>query len=106
MPGPYTHWESTKRLFKQLFIWAIVFVGGMALLVYWFTPEKERLAQQYNVSQDAVIIEPKPHGCDFTDAPLGEKHCHYQKVVDTDKACPAPDCRVTSVYVHWRKVEE
>jgi hypothetical protein len=21
MPGPYTHWESTKQVFKQLFVW-------------------------------------------------------------------------------------
>jgi hypothetical protein len=56
MPGPYPHWENTKRLFKQLFIWAIVFVGGMGLLVYWFTPEKERLAQQYHVTRKCLTV--------------------------------------------------
>ena len=24
---------------------------------------------------------PKPHGCGFNDAPLGDKHCHYDKHV-------------------------
>ena len=106
MPGPYPHWENTKRLFKQLFLWAFAFVVGAMLLIYWTTPEKQRLARQYHVSQDAVTIEPKPHGCDFADAPLGEKHCHYEKVVDTYKACSAPDCPVGAVSVYWRKVEE
>jgi hypothetical protein len=54
MPGPYTHWESTKSLFKKLFVWGIVIIGGLWLLAYWLTPEKERLAQEYCISQDAV----------------------------------------------------
>jgi len=43
-------------------------------------------------------------GCDFYDAPLGNKHRHYEKQVDTVKDCP--DCKVTAVYVSWRKIEE
>jgi hypothetical protein len=69
-------------------------------------PEKDRLELQYHVSQDNIVIEPKPHGCDFDDAPLGNKHCHFEKHVDVERACPGPDCRVTSVYVSWRKVDE
>jgi hypothetical protein len=75
-------------------------------LAYWLTPEKERLAQQYRLSQDGVIIEPKPHGCAFDDVPLGNKYCHFEKKVDVERACPATDCRVTSVYVSWQKEED
>jgi hypothetical protein len=106
MAGPYPHWENTKKLFKQIFVWAVAIGGGLMLLIDLLTPEKERLADQYHVSQDAVVVEPKPHGCDFDDAPLGNKHCHFEKVVTTEKACPSPSCRVTSVYVGWRRVEE
>jgi hypothetical protein len=87
-------------------VWLFVLISGFAILAYWFTSEKDRLAGQYHVSQDAVVIEPKPHGCAFDDAPLGNKHCHYEEVIDTEKACPDPSCRVTSVYVSWRRVEE
>lgn len=92
------------RLIRGILIWGFVLICGFALLVYWLTPEKERLASKYRVSQDHVVIEPKPHGCDFEDAPLGSKHCHYERVVDAERECPS--CRVTSVYVSWRKVEE
>ena len=73
---------------------------------YWMTPERDRLASKYGIAKENVIIDPKPHGCDFDDAPLGNKHCHYEKVVEPERACPGPDCRVTGVYVSWRKVEE
>jgi hypothetical protein len=68
--------------------------------------EQERLAKQYNVSAAKVVVVPEPHGCDFEDAPLGNKHCHYEKVVDVERACPSPNCQVTNVYESWKKVEE
>lgn len=30
---------------------------------------------------DKVIIEKKPHDCEFSAAPLGDKNCHYEKVM-------------------------
>jgi hypothetical protein len=86
--------------------WAGIFLALVAGAFYWLTPEQDKLAAEYHIPKANVIIEPKPYGCDFDDAPLGNKHCHYEKIVDTEKACPGPDCRVTSVYVSWRKVEE
>jgi hypothetical protein len=89
-----------------------LFVLGIAVIViglviyYWFTPEVDHLAEQYKVSKDKVIIQPKPHGCDFDDAPLGNKHCHYEKSVDVERTCPGPNCQAIAVYVLWRKVEE
>jgi hypothetical protein len=94
------------RLIRGIFIWGVAIICGIMLLVYWLTPEQERLSNQYRISQDKVVIEPKPHGCDFDDAPLGNKHCHYEKQVDVGRACGTPSCKVTGVYVSWRKVEE
>jgi hypothetical protein len=91
---------------KLMVLGGVIAFGVYAANQNWFTPEKDRLAEQYGVTQDKVIIEPKPHGCEFDDAPLGNKHCHYEKTVDAVKACPEPNCRVASVYVSWRKVEE
>jgi hypothetical protein len=99
-------WREVGRTLFKAIVWGVVIVGGMIGVGYWLTPEVDRLAEQYHVSKDKIIIEPKPHGCDFDDAPLGNKHCHYEKAVDVERACPGPGCRVTAVYESWRKVEE
>lgn len=40
----------------------------------------------YSITEDApidkVTVEKKPHDCEFSAAPLGEKNCHYEKIVD------------------------
>jgi hypothetical protein len=97
---------GVKEFLGKLSIVAGLVVASLLVVEYWFVPEKVRLAKDYGVPQDKVVIEPKPHGCDYDDAPLGNKHCHYEKIVDTEKACPAQDCRITRVYVKWRRVEE
>jgi hypothetical protein len=83
-----------------------MFSGRQLFGIYWFTPEEQKLADEYHVAKQNVIIEPKPHGCDFGDAPLGNKHCHYEKSVDVSQKCPQAGCAATAVYVTWRKVEE
>jgi hypothetical protein len=98
--------DKLGQTLGKLLVWGVVIVGGLLAAEHWFTPEKQRLAQEYNIPQDRVFILAKPHGCDFDDAPLGNKHCYFEKQVNTVKECPAPDCRVTAVYVTWRKVEE
>jgi hypothetical protein len=72
-----------------------------AVMSNW--PEKQRLANEYKVSQDQVFIEPQPHGCDFDDAPLGNKYCHFKKVLSTVKD---EQGKVTAVYVTWEKVQD
>jgi hypothetical protein len=58
-------------------------VAAIAYGVYYFffMPDKDRLSGKYNVPIERVDAPPKPHGCDFDDAPLGNKHCHYDKHV-------------------------
>ena len=98
-------YEQIGRTLGSLFVLGIVVVV-IAVIITWFTPEADQLARQHHVSKDKVIIQPQPHGCDFDDAPLGNKHCHYQKSVDVERTCPGPNCEATAVYVSWRKVEE
>jgi hypothetical protein len=104
-PRPSPWYEQIGRTLGSLFVLGIVVVI-IAVIITWFTPEAEQLAGQYHVSKDKVVIQPKPHGCDFDDAPLGNKHCHYEKSMDVERDCPSSDCRVLAVYVSWRKVEE
>jgi hypothetical protein len=104
--GQRQSWKELGRTLSNLLVWGVVLVLGLLLVAYWLTPEADRLADQYHVSKDKIVIEAKSHGCDFNDAPLGNKHCHYEKSVDVARACPGTDCQVTAVYVSWRKVEE
>lgn len=103
--GRSTWYEEIGQRLRDLFVLGIVLVI-IGFAIYWFQPEADRLAEQYHVSKDKVIIEPKPHGCDFDDAPLGNKHCHYEKSVDVQRECSRPDCQAVAVYVSWRKIEE
>ena len=98
----YPLWEATKSLFK-----AFAWFGALFFCMYWMgyflTPETQQLAEKYHVSQDAVFIAPKPLGCDFDDAPVGNKYCHFKRkegVARDDQG------NVTAVYVTWRKVQE
>jgi hypothetical protein len=102
----YTHWESTKSLYLGLLVRLVFIIVAIYVVWYWITPEKERIALKYMISKDAVVVEPKPHGCAFDDAPLGDKHCHYERIVDVQRECPQAGCRATGVYVHWERVEE
>jgi hypothetical protein len=87
----------------------IVVFGGLALCglivaIDWLRPEREKLAEEYSIPVSKVIIDEKPHGYDFDDAPLGNKHCHFEKEITPMRECAT--CPVTSVYVNWRKVAE
>jgi|HubBroStandDraft_2_1064218.scaffolds.fasta_scaffold48379_3 hypothetical protein len=106
MPGPYPYWEKLKTDVKKLFWSVAAIVLGLWALSYWLTPEKQRIAAHYKISEDHVVIDPEPHGCSFTDAPLGDKHCHYEQVVSVTMACPAPDCLNVGVHISWKRVEQ
>ena len=98
----YPLWEATKSLSKASG-WMGALFFGMYWMGYFLTPEEQHLAQKYHVSQDAVFIAPKPHGCDLEEAPPGNKHCHFDRneVVIRDN-----QGKITAVSVTWEKVQE
>jgi hypothetical protein len=73
---------------------------------------------------EQVIVDPRPHNCEWLTAPLGSKHCHYDPVVrsvrtsvtDKGEAVVSYDEGETShanafsetpgIYVSWQKIEE
>ncbi len=112
-PKPEAKFQRVVKGIKHAVQSLIVVTAlGLALIVAGlliseiFKPEKEKLAEQYNISPEHVTIEPKPHGCDFNDAPLGEKHCHFRENVFTIRECDNPTCRVREVVASWKKVSE
>jgi len=62
---------------------ALVVLAAIGFGIYYvfFMSDSEQLSSKYNVPVERVTAPPKPHGCAFSDAPLGDKHCHYDKHV-------------------------
>jgi hypothetical protein len=46
-------------------------------------------ALKYDVNYTQVTIEKKPHDCEWSAAPIGEKNCHYERVISTVLTRPA-----------------
>lgn len=74
------------------FIEGVKVLAGLGLfiwLVFWTPPwlsdtnlfTKVQYALQYGFRLDAITVEKKPHDCEYSTAPLGAKHCHYDAVV-------------------------
>lgn len=74
----------------------------LAVVIWWLSPDKPHYAIFYSVDMDRVFVQPRPSDCDFMHAPLGDKGCHYEKVVTTEKGYN----RTTAVYVSWSKVKD
>jgi hypothetical protein len=54
------------------------------LIPSWFNSawhSKLRYSLQYDVPQDKITMQSKLHDCNFFAAPLGEKHCDYERTV-------------------------
>jgi hypothetical protein len=89
--------------------WGFVLVA-IAACSYWLGPGVYSI--KYAVSADKIYVDPKPADCDFWHAPVGNKQCHYQKVViarhakDMRKIHPGesdPNERFDSVLISWVK---
>src|SRR5215471_10639330 len=97
----------------RLALWGIVIVSAFSVAVHFLTPGKYpvppgkyRLALKYGVTEEQVFLDAKPPGCDFTDSPLGDKHCHFEQSVYLERECLTPNCPVKSVHVTWHKVRD
>ena len=73
-------------LWIAAFVAPIVVAVGPPLLA-WLAPEAEWSYRWQNALDselaDAVVtVAHQPHDCEFLTAPLGSKHCHYERHVD------------------------
>jgi hypothetical protein len=57
-------------------------LGGLFLIGYMMHGDAYWYSITAGAPIDKVTIEKKPHDCEFSAAPLGEKNCHYEKIVD------------------------
>jgi hypothetical protein len=98
-------------------VFFLIVVGIVAYYVF-FAPDTETLANKYHIPAERIYVQPKPHGCAYNDAPLGDKHCDYKKHItvyskdglviekDGNRTGQCPSCAVWNVEETWEKVEE
>jgi hypothetical protein len=117
----------------------VTVIGWMLIGVFlWNLPgiiwhAKWRYALGYGVNSDKVTVDSLPHDCAFLAAPLGEKYCHYERVISTIRWATStsgnpiaswdegktwtvftPDAgtrvprydTVQEVYIAWKKVDD
>jgi hypothetical protein len=62
-------------------------IGIICIGIYlWSLPgqlwhSKWRYSAAYGVLESEVYVQDPPHDCTFLAAPLGEKYCHYERIV-------------------------
>jgi len=60
---------------------------GIFAVIYWADAiDKAWYAATYTVFPDHVYMDSKPPDCDFMQAPLGRKGCHYEAEVSASNA--------------------
>jgi|SRR5665213_1893736 len=96
-------------------VWLCIaaFLGFVVFILYG--PAQMRYATLYSVNADQVHVADTPHGCDFTDVPLGNKHCHFEhdiNLVHADGGISSENdtfkysSPVVGVNVDWTRVAE
>jgi hypothetical protein len=107
-------WNTeTKEKFKNYFLGvSTIVVVPMVLLIVidpyvstLFPESAWAYAMQYNTESQYVVMDSKPHDCEFFKAPIGNKYCHFDRTVTTQKGDEGVNHRVL-VYVNWNKVSE
>ena len=64
-----------------LAILVLIFVGFgyYRLKECRFSPRVIWYAVEYGAEPSDIYIEPKPHDCDWEEAPKGNKECHFER---------------------------
>lgn len=88
-----------------LVLTAVLFVIFGSYLTTMFPQSPWAYAIQYNTDADHVYIDRKPHDCEFDKAPIGNKYCHFDKIVTTKNGDESVNYK-TLVVVTWNKVSE
>jgi len=122
--------KRTTKIGQAIIVWvtlAILYWAGGYVADWMFPQSSWATKWRYSLADDlkdaVYVIERQPHDCEFLSAPLGAKHCHYDKVVATVRVRTGQSGREVSydegkswspvvpsaraaVYVSWSKVQE
>lgn len=98
--------HSLKKVEKVILIVAALSALFVLLILcapYVFSESAWAYALRYNTPNQYVAIDRKPHDCDWDKAPVGNKECHFEKVVSVQEGA-ASVAHHTLVYVTWEKI--
>jgi hypothetical protein len=91
-------------------VFIIVVVLGIFGIGWWVDAEwflKWSYANHYKVTTEQVTVAKKPHDCDFMQAPMGSKNCHYKPVATPFMpSTPGSPLTYNHVDVDWEKVQD
>ncbi len=64
-------------------LYLFIFLGAVYFVVAYLFPDEWRIkwAARYGVAFTKVTVQDKPTLCDWGHAPLGNKSCHYERIV-------------------------
>ena len=84
-----------NRYAAKITIWAVAFcvlvaVGG-DVLIYCAPSLPYGYAWKHNVALSQVVVAKRAYDCEWSSAPLGAKHCHYETSVEVTKTAVATD---------------
>jgi hypothetical protein len=130
--GWRTRWADAWRGFAVMCLWVfgvylLIMVGGP--FTEWLLPESQwatrwRYSLQDGLSDAQYKFGSIPHDCEFLTAPMGAKHCYYEKQVLTTRIrrgesgllevsrdegnswSPADATDRATVLVWWKKIQE
>lgn len=109
-------WKKVLQVFKYAGA-CIILLYVLLCVLWWLLPDdsETKYALGYWIEADRfgtdqVVIERKPHNCEWSSAPLGDKHCHYKAIVtpldQNGKVITAAGQTPTTVHVGWERVDE
>ncbi|MGA8215604.1 MAG: hypothetical protein WB799_18545 [Candidatus Sulfotelmatobacter sp.] len=98
--------DSLKIVKKVVLIVAALIALSVLLILcapYVFPDSAWAYALRYNTLNQYVVIDRKPHDCDWDKAPVGNKECHFEKVVNVREGDESVGHHIL-VSVNWEKI--
>jgi hypothetical protein len=101
---PYFRSHPAVRTFLLALMFTPLGIVALVLLImaydYEFQP-KDYYAMDFSTKASNVFVTSEPHNCEWMSAPLGDKHCHYEKNVTSWN-----ERGEIKVAVMWDKIED
>lgn len=108
--GVASWWRRVRKdvlAVGQFVFW--VGVAGLVLAGAWpylsINPARSWYAFTRKVPVDRVAVKKTPHDCEFSTAPIGSKHCHYDAKVFVLDGADTPDGK-KSIVVSYERVDD
>jgi hypothetical protein len=76
---------TTVRKSVDSFLGSLVWIGIVGFFIWIVLPDSQTAPWKYeviyNLDSNKIHYTEKPKDCDFLHAPLGDKGCHYKKII-------------------------